>query len=128
MDEEFKPPARTVNDEGDLSEHAPDESVEFGFREDGLLWVTVGRDTPTADAAERDGGRGWRVVGTGYIRATGDMVNTKDEEWEVCDRDAPGARFAWRLVQTNQKTIWDLQIEESAENPYYLEGSDDETS
>lgn len=92
---------RTAADEEPLSQ----ETVEIGYREDGLIWVTAGSSTPSSLAAERCAGPGWRVIEGTWLRPTGESVNSKDDEWEECLREQAGARPGWRLVNTRAETI-----------------------
>ncbi len=96
-------------------EASPDlETMEIGYREDGLIWVTAGRTAPTAAAAERSRGDGWRVVADTWLRPTGEAVNTKDDEWEDCGRELPDARPGWKLINLRMKTLFPVVLPASA--------------
>ena len=61
-----------------------DDTYEIGYREDAVIWVTQSAEVPDAAAAERyanDPWGDWRTVAEVYVGPTGEMLNSKDEEW-----------------------------------------------
>ncbi len=104
------------------TEHTKAETVEIGYREDGVIWLTAGRSTPTAAHAARELGEAWRVVAETWLRPTGEAVNSKDDEWEDCGHPLPGARPGWKLVNTTMGTLFP-DIDLARPNPYYEPGT-----
>ena len=86
--------------------HAQDDTLEIGFAEDGVFWLTQTPGVPDAAAAEGYLGTGWRVAAQVWLGPTGAMANHKDEAWEECHADRPGARPGWRLVLTTEPEIF----------------------
>lgn len=83
-----------------------DDTLEIGYEEDCVVWVTRSPDVPDAEAAERFVGPGWKAVEEVWLGPTGHMVNHKDPAWDECPGDAPGARPGWRLVLISEPELY----------------------
>ncbi len=82
--------------ESGVQDEGFDGSVEIGYEEDGVVWITASNDCPDAAAAEQHLGRPWQVVAAVWLAPTGEMVNHKDAEWSECPATTPKARPGWR--------------------------------
>lgn len=97
--------------------------MEIGYRGDGTIWVTDGAGVEARADAERylngDGDETrWVGVQEGFVGFTGVMANSKDEAWDECLASTPGARRAWRLVDTFAEQI--LEDGDWSANPHYV--------
>jgi len=82
-----------------------DETLEIGYEEDGVMWVTASPEITTAQQAERFLGHGWKATERVWVGPTGDMLNHKDEEWVECGEERPAARPAWRMIYADTEEI-----------------------
>lgn len=99
-----------------------EDTLEIGFREDGIFWLTASSDIPDADAAERymaSGDEAWQVVSEVHLRGTGEWEDTKSERWEECQPDEAGARPGWKLVNAIEPEILDDMSGEWVPNPHF---------
>jgi len=83
-----------------------DDTLQIGYLEDGVFWLTASSSVPDAAAAARHLGKEWRAVEEVWLGPTGEWVNHKDPEWAECAPDAPGARRGWRLVDVTTPEIF----------------------
>lgn len=100
--------------------YEPNDTIEIGFREDGVMWLTQSPSVSDAASAQRYLGTGWRVIDRVWLGWTGQMANSKDEAWDECGQGWPGARPGWRLALT---TAGEIFVDgEWLTNPYWRRG------
>jgi hypothetical protein len=95
----------------------PEDTLEIGFREDAVFWLTASREVSTAEDAERYMGGAWRVVAE-VLLAPGDWLDSKSREWHECEPGEPEARAGWRLVNPVPEQVLD-EYDELVPNPHH---------